>query len=133
MGAELLLSPLLFVQLLSKLIELFASAGLSRVNALSLLFALHSAAHLSIVLVLLSWLLSWLAALLFRENAGGEDALTDVLSIVLHSIVEILAEHDRLLRHHLPVIVSKHWVEKMIALRLLTDLLRATEGVESIV
>ena len=98
-----------------------------------MLFALPSATHLTIVLVLLPYLLSWLAMLLFGQFSGGEDGLTDVLSIVLHSIVEILAENDSLLGHHLPVIVSKHWVEEMIALRLLTDHLRATEGVESIV
>jgi len=63
-----------------------------------------------------------------------ENALADILRIVLDPLVFVLAVNNKVLRNHLAVVVSEDGVEQVfIAFCLFTNHLGATEGVESVV
>ena len=41
------------------------------------------------------------------QLARRENTLADILSVVLHSLIQILSENDRFLGHNMPIIVPK--------------------------
>ena len=47
------------------------------------------------------------------QLSGAENTLTNILGVVLHSLVEILAEEDRFRAswHYLAIVVAEDWVE----------------------
>ena len=53
--------------------------------------------------------------------ARGENTLANILSIVLHSLIQILAEDNRFLGHHIAIIIPKHRIEQVLSFCLLTD------------
>ena len=58
------------------------------------------------------------------QLSGAENTLTNILGVVLHSLVEILAEEDRFRAswHYLAIVVAEDWVEQVFTtFRLVTD------------
>ena len=67
------------------------------------------------------------------QLAWRENTLANILRVVLHSLIQILAENDRVLGHNIAIIVPKHRIEQVLSFRLLANKLRSTKRVERIV
>lgn len=143
LGSEPVLAPCLFVELMGEAIEL-ARSGICRLGSLlpeattvlgcpTLGIGRHLELLLGHLLLYGAQMRILVHHLVVLELTWREDALTDILSVVSYSLIQVFLVDDCVLGNHVAVVVLEERVEHVVLLCLLSDHLATTEGVERIV